>query len=212
MRNIPVFTTEYGVASLTLSEIPYRQEAYIRLQDTDTPDKLLVQCVDFCKACGAQRIYAAGHGYLDRYPLHTQIWEMWASRFALGETTAALFPVQEQTLDIWRSHYNARMAQVPNAATMTLSDGKKLLEEGSGYFIHRGETLLGIGKASGDMISAVAALVPGSGAELIAALCGALSEDRVRVEVASENHRAVRLYEKLGFVKTRQISVWYQVL
>ena len=60
MRNIPVFTTEYGVGSLILREIPYRQEAYIRIQDTKEPEAFLGECVDFCKAAGAERIYGTG--------------------------------------------------------------------------------------------------------------------------------------------------------
>ncbi len=37
MRDIPVFSTENGVASLGLREIPYSAEAYITLQDTQAP-------------------------------------------------------------------------------------------------------------------------------------------------------------------------------
>ena len=54
MRNIPVFTTEFGVGSLILREIPYRQEAYIRIQDTGQPEIFLKECVDFCKTAGAE--------------------------------------------------------------------------------------------------------------------------------------------------------------
>ena len=31
MKDIPAFTTENGIASLILREIPYREEAYIRI-------------------------------------------------------------------------------------------------------------------------------------------------------------------------------------
>ena len=34
MKDFPVFTTENGVASLILKEIPYRGEAYIHLRDS----------------------------------------------------------------------------------------------------------------------------------------------------------------------------------
>ena len=39
MRNIPVFTTEFGVASLILKEIPYKGTAYVRLQSSLYPEK-----------------------------------------------------------------------------------------------------------------------------------------------------------------------------
>ena len=55
-----VFTTENGVASIVLREIPYKGIAYITLQDTLQPEKLLRECVEFCKAAGADRIYGKG--------------------------------------------------------------------------------------------------------------------------------------------------------
>ena len=76
MRDIPVFTTEYGVASLTLQDIPYRGTAYIKIQSTAQPKEFLDECVDFCIAAGAERVYAAGHDFLAAYPLHTALWQM----------------------------------------------------------------------------------------------------------------------------------------
>ena len=34
MKDFPMFTTEFGIASLILREIPYRGEAFILIQDT----------------------------------------------------------------------------------------------------------------------------------------------------------------------------------
>ena len=41
MKDFPVFTTEYGIASLVLKEIPYKEEGYITLRASDTPEELL---------------------------------------------------------------------------------------------------------------------------------------------------------------------------
>ena len=38
-----------------------------------------------------------------------------------------------------------------------------------------------------------------------------LEEEQITLEVASTNERAIHLYEKLGFVKTAELSRWYQV-
>ena len=76
MRDFPVFTTEHGAASLILKEIPYRKEAYIRIQSTQEPEMLLEECVSFCTACGAEQVYAAGHDILETYPFHTSVWQM----------------------------------------------------------------------------------------------------------------------------------------
>lgn len=207
-----MFTTEYGVASLFLREIPYRGRAHIKIQSSLEPEKLLEECVSFCRMCGAEWIDAAGHDHLEKYPLITALWAMQCPRAALAESDACLFPVTEQTLQKWLDIYNERMADVPNAAYMDSRDGRELLKTGDGYFVHRDGQLLGIGKAKGDFIDTVIAVRPGAGETVVRALCGVLQCETVRLWVASENHRAVRLYQRLGFIKTKELSRWYRVL
>lgn len=212
MNDIPVFTTEFGAASLFLREIPYRQRAHIKIQSSLDPEKLLGECVDFCRACGAEWIDAAGHEYLERYPLITALYAMQCDRDQLEETDACLFPVTEETIGKWLEIYNTRMADIPNAAYMDSKDGRELLKTGDGYFVHADGELLGIGKASGDFISAIVAVKPGMGETVVRTLVSALTCDTVRLMVAGANLRAVRLYERLGFVKTKELSRWYRVL
>lgn len=211
MKDLPMFTTEYGVASLVLREIPYRQEAYIRIVATEQPDALVEECAAFCRACGAEKVYATGHEVLEQYPLHTVIWRMRGSRENLPQTDAALWPVLPENVESWRMIYNKSMVSVANASYMSEADAKTMLEAGDGSFIHRGDTLLGIGKASGGMIEAVASVCPGSGVDIVAALAGVLTEDAVTLEVASTNEKAIRLYERLGFIRTGERSRWYRI-
>lgn len=212
MKDIPVFDTEHGVASLFLSEIPYRKRAHIKLQATQDPEKLLEECVAFCRMCGAKWIDAAGNEYLQKYPLITALHAMQRPKEGLAETDACLFPVTEQTVQQWLDIYNEKMADIPNAAYMDGADGKKLLKTGDGYFIHREGKLLGIGKAAGDFIDTVIAVEPGMGETVVLALASILTGDTIRLMVASENKRAVRLYERLGFVTTKELSRWYKIL
>ena len=86
-----------------------------------------------------------------------------------------------------------------------------MLEDGTGYFVHRGRMLLGIGKVSGGEIQWVASTVPGAGRDVVCALAHAAWADTLELTVASENKKAVRLYENLGFVKAQEISRWYNV-
>lgn len=211
MKNIPVFATEFGAASLILKEIPYTAEAYVKIQDTQDPEKLIAECCSFCKMAGAQRVYATGHPYLEKYPIHTAVWRMTVARSALADTDASLFPVTEHTLEQWRSLYNQRMADVPNAAYITVSDAKEMLSRGDGYFVHKDGELLGIGRASGERIDAVIAAKPGAGKEVVLALSHALSGEQAVLEVASANHRALTLYTRLGFLKTAETVCWYKV-
>lgn len=211
MRDIPIFTTSHGVASLILKEIPYKGEAYIRIQDTKQPEMLLCECCDFCRAVGAERVYATGHSCLEVYPLHTAIWHMRRDREGLSKTDAELVPVQEENLAQWRTLYNEKMNSVPNSSFMTVKDADKLFAEGNCYFVRRRDALLGLGVAVGDVIAGIVSLIPGAGMDVLLALCSALTGTSVCVEVASVNGRATWLYEKLGFQKIAEIARWYQI-
>lgn len=212
MRDIPIFTTPSGAASLTLNQIPYTNKAYIRIQSSVEPVALLEECIAFCRACGAQFVYASNISENQSlYPEYTKIVKMQADRNSIGDTDAALFPVTEKTLEKWRNVYNEKAAKLPNAAYMSRRDAENMLHNGDGYFVHRDSQLLGIGKASGDQLHWVASIVPNAGADVIRALCHALSSDQVCLEVASVNYKAINLYENLGFLQVGIQSVWYQV-
>ena len=212
MRDIPVFTTENGVAEIVLREIPYKKRAHIKLRATQEPEKLLDECVSFCRVCGAEQIYAAGHDFLEKYPLYVQMLEMTCTRETVGKSDAALVPVMDRDMELWLQIHNGRMAEVPNAAYLDSKDGQEFLENGDCYFVHRDGKLLGIGKGAEDRIDIVVAAEPGMGETVVRALCSVLTGDRVRVAVAAENERAVRLYERMGFVCERMLSQWYQIL
>lgn len=210
MKDIPVFTTENGVASLILKEIPARQIAYIKLLISEAPEVLLQECVDFCRACGAESVFASGDGIPEWFPVSATLVEM---RGYLGvETDAALFPVTKETVGEWRDICNDRMKDVPNAAYFTRQDEKMLLEEGDCYFVHRNGELLGIGKASGDTIELVASVKRGCGKKVLLTLGSLLDGPEARLVVARENARAIALYEELGMVAVREVSRWRKIL
>ena len=66
--------------------------------------------------------------------------------------------------------------------------------------------------ASAGVLDAVISEVPGVGKDVLIALCRALTEDTVTLQVASTNQKALRLYDKMGFVKVAELSTWYRVL
>lgn len=212
MRDFPVFTTEYGVASLVLKEVPYRQEAYITMQATIEPEALLRECVSFCRMVGAERIYAKGHEMLSRFPLHTVVFEMQAAAWVEKDKLEHLFPVTDTTVNQWRSIYNEKMRHVDNAGTLEAKDEKRITESGGAYFVHRDGKLLGIGWLEDTKLLAVAATAFGAGERVMHTLMSLVEGAQMTLEVASTNNRAIRLYEKLGFLKTKELSKWYCVL
>ncbi len=211
MRDIPVFVTEFGAASLTLSQIPYTKTAYIRIQDTHEAEDFLRECVNFCKMAGAEMIYATGHSICEKFPFSTAVVSMQADKATIGSTDACIFPVTEKTLEQWRSIYNEKVVRIPNGAWMSMQDSEKMLQQGSGYFVHMDGTLLGIGKAEGNQIQWIASVHPRSGENILKALCHAITEETITLEVASTNEKAMNLYKKLGFIPTNILSDWYRI-
>ena len=212
MKNFPFFTTEYGVAALTLKEIPYQGKAYIKILDTQEPELLLKECLDFCRAVGAEEIFASGNPYLENFPLHTALWHMRCAVESVGHTDAALWPVQPETVKKFHAIYNEKAKKLPNSVWMDEAEEKNMLETGEGYFVHRNGELLGIGRVLGDEIRFLASVQPGAGADVVRALSNAVMGESVVLEVASVNEKALDLYTRLGFIKTAELSRWYKIL
>lgn len=211
MRDFPVFSTYNGVASLTLSQIPYTAKAYIRIQNAMEPELLLSECLDFCRMAGAEFIYATGHAVCQKYPHYTDVIKMQADRLSLGETDAMLFPVTAETVSQWQKIYNDKVSRVPMGTWLDSRRMADILQDGSGYFVHQNGNLLGIGSAAGRQIHWVASVVPGAGRDVVCALTHALGDDTVFLEVASTNEKAIALYNALGFVPVDRIADWYWV-
>lgn len=213
MKDIPMFTTDFGVSSLILKEIPYKQLAFILVQDVQ-PGQLeahLAECIAFCRMAGAEKILAKGREELRTYPLESVVVEM-AMPLQHQEPEANLWPVTEETVTKWREIYNGAMGQFTNHATLTFHDEKRIVRSGGAYFIHRDGKLLGIGWMDGQELLALVSAVSGMGETVARTLFTTVDADRITLEVVSDNQRAVSLYEKMGFVKTREVSRWYRLL
>ena len=214
MKDFPFFTTDFGVSSLILREIPYRQEAYIHIQDVQ-PDGFrehLKECVSFCRMVGADRIYAAGHEALAAYPVHASVYEMRGTAWVDRSKLENLFPVTEQTVSWFRSICNERMRQVDHSATLTAADEKKILESGGAYFVHHAGDLLGVGWMEDTKLLLMAGVKPGAGESVMHSLMSLIEGADMTLEVASTNDRAIRLYEKLGFLKIRKVLSWHHAV
>lgn len=211
MKDFPVFTTEYGVSSLFLREIPYREEAYIVIQDVQPEgfEAHLKECAAFCRMAGAEKIYVRGHEKLETLPLYTAVCEMRGTAWVDREKLENLFPVTEQTVSRWRSIMNERLRNVDNASTLTAFDEKKILQSGGAYFVHHNGELLGVGWMEDAKLLLVAAVKPGAGERVMHSLMSLVEGADMTLEVASTNTRAISLYEKLGFIRTREVMRWY---
>lgn len=211
MRDFQNFTTQYGVASLILHEIPYRKTAYIQLLRIldDCLWAHLEECADFCRAAGAERVFVSDFPGLDGLTPHSEIYRMVGEAAPDYAYAASLFPVTQSTVSQWREIYNQRMNLVDHARTIERRDDPQLIQSSGAYFVHRDGTLLGIGWLEDNTLLAVAAVVPGEGKTVMNTLMSLREGERLTLEVASTNARAISLYEKLGFCKTEVVRKWY---
>lgn len=209
MKDIGIFPTQYGVASLVLREIPYRHEAYIRVQDVQEGALalLLSECADFCRACGAEKILWTGADTVDE-PAMTVL-RMQGTAWVNSSMVEQLFPVTEKTAAQWRKIYNDRMRSVPQARTLSFADEKELTESGGTYFVHHNGELLGIGWLADTHLLAIASCKPGVGERVAHTLMSLIEGASMTLEVADRNQKAIALYGKLGFVPTGVVSKWY---
>lgn len=213
MRDFPIFTTEYGTASLILKEVPYRSAAYIRITEV-LPGGFqphLEECISFCTMAGAGHVYATGHEGLESWPLDCSILEMRGQSRVDPDNIACLFPVTEAIAGSWRELYNRLMAPVPHAATLEAREENQIIQALGTYFIHRDGKLLGIGWLEGTKLLALAAQEKGAGQTILNTLMSLTEDQTMTLEVASTNEKAIRLYERMGFVKAREKTRWYRV-
>ena len=210
MKNIPFFTTDAGVASLILEEISFNKTAYIRIQSSLDAEKLLQECITFCQAVGAEQIYAAGN-LSKQYGRAVSLVRMARLREGIEENDGILIPVSANNLTQFREIYNEAMYSIPNASGITGPRANEILKDGSGYFVYRGEELVGIGVAAGEWVDAIVALKKGMGKFVMQALNQVLVGEMIRVEVIESNIPAIRLYQQMGFTQYEIVSSWYKI-
>ena len=103
------------------------------------------------------------------------------------------------------------MGGVDNAASLEARDEEEILREPGAYFIHENGKLLGIGWLADGELRVVAAVEKGAGERVMHTLMTLAEGESIRLEVASTNTRAIRLYERMGFVTVGEKSRWYRV-
>lgn len=200
MKDIPLFPCNDGLASLILSEIPHKKEAYVLVRSVfGTLQGLLKECAAFCRSAGAEKVYAGGEQDFSCYPVYAHLVERSLDRARLPETGAVAKPTEDPQ---WAELYNERFRHVHGAKTY-LSTPK------NAYFVYEGERRIGLGQIIGEELAAVASLKKGCGEKCLIALSRKLPCDRVQLLCAEENLSATRLYDRLGFSRDKVRRIWY---
>lgn len=211
MRDIPMFTTENGVASLFLKKIPFTKEAFVLIRDSLSCAALVKECIDVCHMAGAEKIYAAGHDELACYPFVCSVLRFCVSKKHLPDTQSVALPVTIEQMEWWRKLYNQKMASVQTASPLSAADAEELILSGKAFYICSECAILGIGVAYEEKIHAIASVMPGAGRDTLLALSKCLQSTVISLSVASTNEKALRLYKSLGFAETEMEMNWYQI-
>ena len=211
MRDIPLFTTENGVASLLFKKIPYTKEAFVHIRDSRSFKEFIKECKDICVMAGAEEIYATGHDDLPVYPEHCAVVCYKAQADSFPETEAIAVPISSEQMSWWRQVYNQKMVHVPSAAPLSESDVERLIAENKAYCIYKACSAVGIGVAYDGEVQAVASIAPGCGRDCVIALEKCLGRGEVSLSVASTNMKAIDLYKRLGFKEMETKAVWYKI-
>lgn len=212
MVNIPVFTTDVGVATLILREIPQFGRAYVLPRSFfGAPEVLVRECAAFCRSVGAERVDVQLSAAAPGTAFSCEIWELTRPALPAPESGLLLEPLGPEMLDVYRALYNRRFRAVDNAASCSAQDAREAAQKGAYLLLEQGEAI-GLGQIWDGELYAVAAGRPGLGYALTCALLQKAVPGPVRLQVASSNAPALRLYERLDFEKTGVRSRWFRVL
>lgn len=213
MNNIPVFLSQGGTATLILREIPFSGRAYILLRTVEKPDLLIRECLDFCRGCGAAACFFTGSEFLVRYPHAYDILRLSLDCSDLPPgPLCPLVPVGPGNDSLYLSVYNRCFAHVSGAAAYDQKQLQRIYRERQQAFLaFEGQTAWGIGEIHGNVLAAIGLLPEyrGRGEILARSLLSRCPGPAVTLTVASDNQRALGLYEKLGFHVAGLESRWY---
>lgn len=217
MKNIPMFTSSYGVATLILREIGWSGCAYVLVRSVwnDQTAELLEECRGFCRAVGAERIYAAWETHALPAQHAYDMIAMTCPKAALPEPRkpVELEQVTPETAADYLKIYNQCFHQVPGAASYDKKSLEPLYGEYLAWLARADGQYAAVAEISKEGLEGIAVLPEyrGLGYDLAAAVLRMVPNTSVKLKVASTNVRARRLYERLGFTEAGIVTRWYRL-
>ena len=190
MKNIPMFTSPYGVATLILREIPWSGSAYVLVRSVwnDQTASLLEECRGFCRAVGAKEIFAAYDAEeLPAKPAYDMIRMMRPKAGLPAGEKLELEPLTRENSAAYLEIYNRCFVKVPSAASYDQTSLEPLYDEDLAWR----PAYRGLGR---NLALAVLQMVP---------------SPVLHLKVASTNTRAIALYQRLGFTAECVEKRWF---
>lgn len=215
MKDIPIFTGTHGIATLILSQIPWSGCGYVMVRSVwDDAKAFLEECLGFCRACGAERVFASWETEELPVPHGYDMVLLTMKKSELPEAEAVeLEELTEENSEAFLEIYNSCFQNIPNAAAYGKKDIQRLLGEETAYLVKRGE-YAAMAEISKEGLEAIAVLPQyrGLGYGLAVTVLQRVPSLTLKLKVASTNTRAMALYDRLGFEKTKTISRWWRLM
>ena len=216
MKNIPMFTSPYGIATLILREIPWSGSAYVLVRSVwnDQTAALLEECRGFCRAVGAKEIFAAyDTEELPAEPAYDMI-RMTRPKAGLPVgKMLELEPLTRENSGAYLEIYNRCFAAVPSAASYDRTSLEPLYGEDLAWLANVNGEYAGVAEISKEGLEGIAVLPAyrGLGYDLALAALRMVPSPVLCLKVASTNVRAIALYERLGFTPERVEKRWFRL-
>lgn len=216
MKDIPMFTGQYGLASLILKEIAVSGRAYVLVRSVwnGQTHAFLQECRDFCRAVGAQTVYAsyenedlpAVHAY-DMLTMETE-----KAKLPQGKPVK-LEPLTPENGEVYLDIYNACFREVIGAASYGKQDLQRLYDKDCAFLAKVDGSYAAVAEISEEGMESIAVLPQyrGSGYDLSLTVLPMVPRKTIRLKVASTNERAISLYRRLGFAQTGVAGRWWKL-
>lgn len=214
MKDIPVFTAANGIATLVLKEIPRCGRAYVLVRAVWTQaEALLEECRGFCRACGAEEIYASWDTETLPCTHAYDLLEMTRPKAGLPPPDASV-TVEELRPDNGGAYleiYNRCFHNQPGAASYGNRDLERLYGEELAYLGAVDGQYAAVAEISKDSLEGIAVLpeAHGMGYPFALSVLSRIPSPILHLKVANTNERAIRLYTRLGFETRAVVRRWY---
>ena len=220
MKDIPLFTTAGGLASLTLSQIPKSGNAWGQIHQY-LPDNLNFMIYDICSFlldCGAKRIFINVEnskiaGAVSAYQTITMKYEQ-SNEIPLSCSASRIHIIKASpiTAATWHNIYRRCFSNVLHNRPLTLQEVETRSQTGFLYIAIFNGIPIGCGEIGGGELR-VAAILPefqqkGFGSEFIRQLIEMSEATTLLLETTSENSAALRLYQSMNFREVHR-EHWY---
>lgn len=217
MKNIPMFTGQHGMATLVFRELSFSGCAYVVVRAVWNGETaaFLEECRGFCRAVGAEKIYAsweenplpAVHAY-DMLGLYRE-----KAGLPLPSREVELEYLRPENGQTYLQIYNTCFRPIPGAASYDKQDLRRLYGEDRAFLAKVDGQYAAVAEISKEGLESIAVLPEycGLGHDLSLTVLPMVPNPILRLKVASGNHRALKLYQRLGFVQENVRSRWYEL-